>query len=265
MTYQAILALRISACLHVAAVLAVAAYSAAWYQPPHFHLREGTITVVASFAAAEPDQPAVTTVFLPLSATEEAPPIRIETLEAADITPLAKISIERVARADAPELPTELEECECDAAEHLVHTPLRPPNELTRPVIATELAAPAALKQAAAAVAVSTQADIPKLTPAVAATPGTEIDQQASKLPSNPHPPYPADAYAASQQGRVVLEVRINAAGTVDSLRVKISSGFPSLDQSALDTVTTWRFAPALRASRPVPTVVSVPVRFTIR
>ncbi|MGI8980374.1 MAG: TonB family protein [Pirellulaceae bacterium] len=56
-------------------------------------------------------------------------------------------------------------------------------------------------------------------------------------------------------------KVRINDEGTVDSFRVKTSSGFPALGQTALDTVTTWRFPPALRARRPVPTVVSVPVR----
>jgi outer membrane biosynthesis protein TonB len=61
----------------------------------------------------------------------------------------------------------------------------------------------------------------------------------AANLPSNPKPPYPADAYAAGQQGRVVLEVHVNAEGTVDSLRVKTTSGFAAFDQSALDTVAT--------------------------
>jgi protein TonB len=267
MTFQAILALRISAGLHFAGMLAGLAYSAAWYQPPHFHLQKGTgiITVEVSFVASEVSQQDVATVFLPLSATEEAPPPLSTALEAAAVALPAKVTIESIAHADVPPLPTELEECECDAPEHLRHTPKRQPNEVTRPVTSTEPLTPATPKQAAGTVAVSTQANVPSLAPAAAATPGTNVDQQATKLPSNPPPPYPADAYAAGQQGRLVLEVRINDEGTVDSLRVKTSSGFPALDQSALDTVATWRFTPALRAGRPVPTVVSVPVRFTIR
>jgi protein TonB len=264
MTLHAILALRISAGLHVAAVLAGLAYSAAWYQPPHFHLRQGTITIEASFVAAQSSEQEVATVFSPLSATEAAPPLST-TLEAADMAPLTKVATEQVARADVPPLPTELEECECDASEHLVHTPLRPPNEVSRPVASIEPTTTSVSKQATATVATGTKADVPSLTPAAAATSGAEGNQPAANLPSNPKPPYPADAYAAGQQGRVVLEVHVNAEGTVDSLRVKTTSGVPAFDQSALDTVATWRFTPALRAGRPVPALLSVPIRFRIQ
>jgi protein TonB len=75
----------------------------------------------------------------------------------------------------------------------------------------------------------------------------------------------PADAWQRRQQGRVVLEVHVSAAGTVDSLSVFESSGVPSLDQAALTAVRSWRFEAARQAGRAVPAVINVPVRFEMR
>lgn len=93
---------------------------------------------------------------------------------------------------------------------------------------------------------------------------GATVDTFPRKLPANPAPPYPADAWRAQIQGRVVLKVRVETSGLVGSLAVHASSGWASLDDAALTTVRTWRFEPARRRGAAVAHEVLVPVRFTI-
>jgi protein TonB len=90
------------------------------------------------------------------------------------------------------------------------------------------------------------------------------IDTFPRKLPFNPAPPYPADAWRARIQGRVVLKVVVEGSGLVGDVAVHASSGSTSLDDAALMTVRTWRFEPARRRGSPVAHEVLVPVRFTI-
>ncbi len=94
---------------------------------------------------------------------------------------------------------------------------------------------------------------------------GAAVDRLPRKLQANPAPPYPPDAYARRQEGRVLLEVQVNRRGLVDGISVSQSSGVASLDEAALKTVRGWRFEPARRAGKPVSAVVIVPVRFVIR
>ncbi|MCO6457232.1 MAG: energy transducer TonB [Pirellulaceae bacterium] len=94
---------------------------------------------------------------------------------------------------------------------------------------------------------------------------GATVDELPHKLATNPAPQYPREAYVRGQQGRVLLEVQVGAAGQVLAVRVFETSGVPLLDQAALDAVRGWRFRPARRAGRAVPFTVTVPVRFSIR
>ena len=94
---------------------------------------------------------------------------------------------------------------------------------------------------------------------------GAQVDEMPREAPNNPAPRYPAAALAARQQGRVLLRVRTTAAGTVETVTVEQSSGFPLLDQSALETVNNWRFVPARRGGVAVPYEVLIPIRFQIR
>ena len=59
--------------------------------------------------------------------------------------------------------------------------------------------------------------------------------------------------------------VSVNTQGTVSDIRVRTSSGYSDLDQSALTTVRRWRFRPAQREGMNVGCDVAVPIRFTIR
>lgn len=80
----------------------------------------------------------------------------------------------------------------------------------------------------------------------------------------NPPPPYPSEARKNKQEGKVVLQVRVNDRGTVDSLSLKQSSGFPLLDESALTAVKNWKFYPAKIGGISVESNVVVPVRFRL-
>ena len=78
------------------------------------------------------------------------------------------------------------------------------------------------------------------------------------------HPPYPQFARAQGWEGTVVLRIKINQAGAVDSVRTRKSSGFPSLDESAVQSVKTWRFEPAKDGEFPIPVTVDLPIRFDL-
>lgn len=81
---------------------------------------------------------------------------------------------------------------------------------------------------------------------------------------TNPAPPYPEDARAAGRQGKVTLRLRIGIDGRVESIKLLVSSGTSSLDDSALTTVKRWRFEPARRFGRPVAMDVKTSVKFEI-
>lgn len=61
----------------------------------------------------------------------------------------------------------------------------------------------------------------------------------------NAAPPYPAVARRLGEQGEVRLDVQVAADGAVLQVQVRVSSGSPALDRSAIDTVKRWRFRPA--------------------
>ena len=65
----------------------------------------------------------------------------------------------------------------------------------------------------------------------------------------NQHKDYPAELKKQKQQGVVVLTFSINQAGEVTTARVKKSSGFPELDQAALDMLAQANPVPPIPAS----------------
>jgi protein TonB len=80
----------------------------------------------------------------------------------------------------------------------------------------------------------------------------------------NPAPAYPPLSRRAREEGRVVLRVLVNAAGTADVVELRTSSGSPRLDDAARDTVRRWRFAPARQGERAVAAWVFVPITFAL-
>jgi TonB family protein len=81
---------------------------------------------------------------------------------------------------------------------------------------------------------------------------------------SNPLPAYPSLARKMGHEGIVLLAAEILSDGRVGQLVVKKSSGFPSLDQSAMDAVRRWKFIPAKWMGKAVSAWVDVPVKFRL-
>ena len=82
---------------------------------------------------------------------------------------------------------------------------------------------------------------------------------------SQPRPEYPGEARRAKAQGTTLLRVHVTSGGSVDQVEVERSAGHASLDQSAAQTVSRWRFEPASNAAGPVAVWVVIPVNFTLR
>ncbi|QHP56632.1 energy transducer TonB [Pectobacterium carotovorum] len=80
----------------------------------------------------------------------------------------------------------------------------------------------------------------------------------------NPAPSYPDVAISRGYEGTVLLNVQVRADGKVQTIRIHQSSGYPSLDDAARDTVRRWSFVPARRGSQPVSGWVVVPVDFSL-
>jgi protein TonB len=78
----------------------------------------------------------------------------------------------------------------------------------------------------------------------------------------NVAPIYPQEAQDARVQGVVILEVKVDADGSVAEAWVLRS--IPLLDQAALDAVRQWRYSPTLLNGVAVPVVMTVTVNFSL-
>jgi protein TonB len=76
-------------------------------------------------------------------------------------------------------------------------------------------------------------------------------------------PLYPPLAIAARKEGVVILEATLDEQGRVDRLRVLRSE--PLLDEAAIQAVRRWRYTPTLLNGTPVPVLMTITVRFSLR
>jgi protein TonB len=76
--------------------------------------------------------------------------------------------------------------------------------------------------------------------------------------------PYPPRAIELGQQGEARVRVHLDASGAIIEILLHRSSGHDSLDKSALATVRTWQFLPAIREGRAVASWVEIPVGFQL-
>lgn len=107
-------------------------------------------------------------------------------------------------------------------------------------------------------------APAPKAAPAPSApTPVTPPRTDAAHL-NNPAPQYPALSRRLGEQGRVMLDVYILPDGSVGEIKLNKSSGFPRLDNAALQAVKTWKYVPAKRGDKPIPFWYVQPVSFVL-
>jgi protein TonB len=80
----------------------------------------------------------------------------------------------------------------------------------------------------------------------------------------NRPPLYPGAARQRGWEGDVLIAAEVRSDGRIGTIRIKRSSGYASLDDSALEAVRAWRFEPAKRMGSPVGAWVEIPIRFKL-
>ena len=76
-------------------------------------------------------------------------------------------------------------------------------------------------------------------------------------------PGYTQTARDSKTQGTVILSVRVNSDGIVDSVKV-VDRLDPGLDANAVDAVRRWKFKPGLKDGKPVAVAATVEVNFRL-
>jgi TonB family protein len=94
---------------------------------------------------------------------------------------------------------------------------------------------------------------------------GRKVSLAIPKYRENVHPRYPMLARSRGEEGVVLVSAEVLANGKVGGLRIKKTSGYRLLDQSALEAVKNWKFEPARRMGIPFAVWVEIPVRFALR
>ena len=81
----------------------------------------------------------------------------------------------------------------------------------------------------------------------------------------NMPPVYPEIARVRGFEGIVLVSAEILPTGRVEQAKIRKSSGYSILDQSALHAVKAWRFEPAKKSGRPFTMWVEVPIKFVLK
>ncbi len=209
----------------ITVVLHLAVFAAWLLQPPSAPVPEHEMEVTVAMQAA----PVVQTETPPVQPPPMTVPVRQPRIEKAAPVPLP---VEPVVQAS-------------DTNSVMSSEPL--------PVAAAEAVAAVAPVAAAAQVVV----------PSAPATPDVEPDYKASYL--NNRLTYPLAARRMGLQGRVVLNVEVLAEGLCGQANVHQSSGHEILDNSAMQSVKTWKFIPARQGGRAVTKWFMVPIQFSLK
>ncbi|MDD2897755.1 MAG: energy transducer TonB [Desulfuromonadaceae bacterium] len=78
-------------------------------------------------------------------------------------------------------------------------------------------------------------------------------------------PSYPKQSIRLGEQGKTILLVELNELGHVTNVEIKTKSGFPRLDEAAVNAVKTWRCNPAKRNGVAVRSIALQPFNFTLK
>ena len=108
--------------------------------------------------------------------------------------------------------------------------------------------------------------ETPEIPPPSSPAPAVAPKQAKIDAPPKPHkaikPDYPKGARQRGEQGDVVLEIRVNAAGIVDRVDVVSPSGFSELDEAA---VRAARFTPAKSRGSAVASTARLTLTFKLK
>lgn len=112
-----------------------------------------------------------------------------------------------------------------------------------------------------------TLAATPSRATATAPSTSTDTIQQPSTMATavgNKAPRYPQLSRKKKEQGTVLLLLLVKADGRVGELQVKVSSGYPRLDQAALQAVKNWQFNPARQGQQAIDYWYELPIHFSL-
>ena len=111
--------------------------------------------------------------------------------------------------------------------------------------------------------------ETPEIPPPSPPAPAVAPKQAKIDAPPKPHkaikPDYPKGARQRGEQGDVVLEIRVNAAGIVDRVDVVSPSGFSELDEAAVRAARTARFTPAKSGGSAVASTARLTLTFKLK
>lgn len=107
--------------------------------------------------------------------------------------------------------------------------------------------------------------DVAHAAPQYAPGEDRQPSERLSVRAHNPHH-YPADAVRDKHEGTVVLVLLISPQGEILERTVDKSSGWPELDQAALDASEHWAgaFIPGVKNGKPFASYARVPVTFQL-
>jgi protein TonB len=88
--------------------------------------------------------------------------------------------------------------------------------------------------------------------------------EQSLKVTNRVDPIYPAQSRRAGEEGTVTFKVLVDANGRGKDFAVTQSSGFPKLDQAAMEAIKKWKFAAAVQNGGPVEAYTTVRVTFRL-
>jgi len=107
--------------------------------------------------------------------------------------------------------------------------------------------------------------------PAPAQTPAPPSAPRQGRVDAPPSPKrtikpdYPRLSRLRGEEGDVVVEMRVNARGTVDEVEVVGSSGHTELDAAAVRAVRAAKFTPAKQGGRPVSSTARLSIAFRLK
>jgi protein TonB len=94
------------------------------------------------------------------------------------------------------------------------------------------------------------------------ATPGKDVTAPSPIY--RPEPSYTPEARQDGIEGTLTFSIVIDKQGNVTDVQERSKALGDGLDQSAIDTLKTWKFNPATRGGVPVPVRVMVEISFRL-
>jgi protein TonB len=109
------------------------------------------------------------------------------------------------------------------------------------------------------------EVEAPPVAESIATTAEAAPEVENLAVSNRVNPVYPPASRRAGEQGTVMLRVLVDERGRPGDISVLQSSGFPRLDQAALDGVRKWTFKAAKNGSTPIMSWTRVQVKFELK